>query len=112
MSIISSSALQLAVGAAATDKKILPTDRQTTTETRAQLEDVAEQFEALFVKTILSSARSAKLSDSLLNSEGQKTFNSMIDTEYADALAQHESLGIAEALVRQFQDRVVNGDKE
>ena len=112
MSIISSSALQLAVGAAATDKKILPTERQTTTETRAQLEDVAEQFEALFVKTILSSARSAKLSDSLLNSEGQKTFNSMIDTEYADALAQHESLGIAEALVRQFQDRVVNGDKE
>ena len=112
MSIISSSALQLVVGAAATDKKILPTERQTTTETRAQLEDVAEQFEALFVKTILSSARSAKLSDSLLNSEGQKTFNSMIDTEYADALAQHESLGIAEALVRQFQDRVVNGDKE
>ena len=112
MSIISSSALQFAVGAAATDKKILPTERQTTTETRAQLEDVAEQFEALFVKTILSSARSAKLSDSLLNSEGQKTFNSMLDTEYADALAQHESLGIAEALVRQFQDRVVNGDKE
>jgi flagellar protein FlgJ len=36
----------------------------------------------------------------------------MLDTEYADALAKHEALGIAEALVRQFQDRVVNGDKE
>ena len=110
MGTISSTALQLAVGAAATGEKVLPIERQKTTETRAQLEVVAEKFEALFVKTILSSARSAKLSDPVLNSEGQKTFNSMLDTEYADALAKHEALGIAEALVRQFQDRVVDGD--
>jgi flagellar protein FlgJ len=112
MSTVSSTSFQFAVGAAATGEKALPIDRQKTTETRAQLEDVAEKFEALFVKTILSSARSAKLSDPLLNSEGQKTFNSMLDTEYADALAKHEALGIAEALVRQFQDRVVDGDTE
>ena len=98
MSTISSTALQFAVGAAATGEKALPIERQKTTETRAQLEEVAEKFEA-------------QLSDPLLNSEGQKTFNSMLDTEYADALAQHESLGIAEALVRQFQNRVVDGDK-
>lgn len=112
MSTISSTPLQFAVGVAATGEKALPIERQKTTETRAQLEEVAEKFEALFVKTILSSARSAKLSDPLLNSEGQKTFNSMLDTEYADALAKHEALGIAEALVSQFQDRVVDGDTE
>ena len=53
MSTISSTALQFAVGAAATGEKALPIERQKTTETRAQLEEVAEKFEALFVKTIL-----------------------------------------------------------
>lgn len=76
----------------------------------AQLDDVAGQFEALFVKSILSSARSAKLADPLLNSEGSKTFLSMLDQEYATALTQRESLGIAEALVRQFQPSVGSKD--
>ncbi len=74
------------------------------------LDDVADQFEALFVKSILSSARSAKLADPLLNSEGSKTFLSMLDQEYATALAKRESLGIAEALVRQFQPSVESKD--
>jgi len=42
--------------------------------------------------------------------EGLKTFNSMLDQEYATALSQRESLGIADALVRQFQHRVSDGD--
>lgn len=74
-----------------------------------KLEDVADEFEALFVKSILSSARSAKLADPLLNSEGSKTFLSLLDQEYATALARRESLGIAEGLVRQFQR---SGDSE
>ena len=76
----------------------------------AKLEDVADQFEALFVQSILSSARSAKLADPLLNSEGSKTFLSMLDQEYATFLAQRESLGIAEALVQQFQPSVESKD--
>jgi flagellar protein FlgJ len=34
----------------------------------------------------------------------------MLDQEYATALSQRESLGIADALVRQFQHRVSDGD--
>lgn len=83
-----------------------------TLETQAQLEAVAEQFEAIFVKSILSSARAAELSDPLLNTEGEETFTQMLDAAYADAMAQKESLGIADAIVRQFQDRVRNGDAE
>jgi len=112
MNTISSTAINFSVGAAAHGEKSMPLDRNEALETREQLVEVAEQFEALFVKTILSSARSAQLSDPLLNSEGQKTFNQMLDTEYADALAQRESLGIADALVRQFENRVLNGDIE
>ena len=77
---------------------------------RDKLEEVAGQFEALFVKSILSSARSAQLADPLLNSEATKTFNSMLDQEYATALSKRETLGIADALVVQFQHRVSDGD--
>jgi flagellar protein FlgJ len=112
MNTISSTSINFSVGAAAHGEKSMPLGRETTLETREQLEKVAEKFEALFVKTILSSARSAQLSDPLLNNEGQKTFNQMLDTEYAGALAQRESLGIADALVRQFENRVLNGDVE
>jgi flagellar protein FlgJ len=77
---------------------------------KVKLEDVADEFEALFVKSILSSARSAKLADPLLNSEGSKTFLSLLDQEYATALARRESLGIAEGLVRQFQRSGVSED--
>lgn len=112
MTSISSSALNLAVDAAFQSERSKSLKHDPTLETQAQLAAVAEQFEAIFVKAILSSARSAELSDPLLNSEGQKTFNQMLDAEYADSLAQKESLGIADAIVRQFQNRVRNGDAE
>ncbi|WP_439143607.1 rod-binding protein [Planktotalea sp.] len=107
MTTISSTVLKMASGPAASAAKPLvaagPSERE-------KLGEVAEQFEALFVKSILSSARSAQLADPLLNNEGLKTFNSMLDQEYATALSQRESLGIADALVRQFQHRVSDGD--
>jgi flagellar protein FlgJ len=106
MTTISSTALKMAAGPAANADSLMakgPTDRQ-------KLSEVSEQFEALFVKSILSSARSAQLADPLLNNEGLKTFNSMLDQEYATALSKRESLGIADALVRQFEHRVSDGD--
>lgn len=106
MTEISSTALAMAVNASA------QTDHSKSYEMSqdSKLEDVADQFEALFVKSVLSSARSAKLADSLLNNEGSKTFLSMLDQKYATALAQRESLGVAEALVRQFQPLVDSKD--
>ena len=106
MTTISASDLKLAVGPAAQADALQA--RQSSGQ--QQLSEVAEQFEALFVKSILSSARSAQLADPLLNSGGLKTFNSMLDQEYATALSKRESLGIADALVRQFEHRVSNGD--
>lgn len=106
MTDISSTTLAMAVSAASqAESRKGPGVSQGT-----KLEDVADQFEALFVQSILSSARSAKLADPLLNSEGSKTFLSMLDQEYATSLAQRESLGIAEALVRQFQPSVESKD--
>ena len=106
MTTISSTALKMAAGPAANATSLIgngPSGRE-------KLGEVAEQFEALFVKSILSSARSAQLADPLFNNEGLKTFNSMLDQEYATALSQRESLGIADALVRQFEYRVSDGE--
>jgi len=112
MNLISPSALNLAVDAALQGEQSKALKGDATLETPEQLAAVAEQFEAIFVKAILSSARSAELSDPLLNSEGQKTFTQMLDAEYAGALAKRESLGIADAIVRQFQNRVRIGDAD
>lgn len=110
MNSISSSAFNLATDAAFQSDQSKAATSDARLGTPAELAAVAEQFETIFVKAILSSARSAELSDPLLNSEGQKTFTQMLDAEYAGALAQRESLGIADAIVRQFQHRVRNGD--
>lgn len=107
MSTISTSAMKMAVGASAQAEHMRNTQSQGDQPSDHQkLAEVANQFEALFVKAFLSSARSAQLADSLLNNEGSRTFNSMLDSEYANALAQRESLGIADGLVNQFKDRV------
>ncbi|WP_292287492.1 rod-binding protein [Marivita sp.] len=106
MTDISSTALAMTVSTSGQAER----GKSPGTSQDTKLDDVANQFEALFVKSILSSARSAKLADPLLNSEGSKTFLSMLDQEYATALAKRESLGIAEALMRQFQPSVDSED--
>ena len=67
------------------------------------LKQVAERFEALFIQQILKQARSAKLADDLLGGEAVDTYTSMLDQERAEKLASNVNLGIAEALVAQFE---------
>jgi flagellar protein FlgJ len=68
-----------------------------------ELRDVAEQFEALFIHQILKQGRSAKLAEDLLGGEATDTYNNMLDQERANKLATSVNLGIAEALIAQFQ---------
>lgn len=68
-----------------------------------ELRDVAEQFEALFIHQILKQGRSAKLAEDLLGSEATDTYKNMLDQERANKLAKTVNLGIAEALIAQFQ---------
>ena len=69
----------------------------------SDLKQVAERFEALFIQQILKQARSAKLADDLLGGEAVDTYTSMLDQERAEKLASNVNLGIAEALVAQFE---------
>ena len=71
-------------------------------EKDADLENVAQEFESLFVYQLLKSARKAKLSESLFSNQGSETYESLLDQEYSKKLSKNHSFGIAEALLRQF----------
>ena len=68
----------------------------------ADLREVAEQFEAIFINQILKQSRETKLADDLFGSSATSTYEQLLDTETSEKIASHVNLGIADALVRQF----------
>ena len=69
---------------------------------RAKLKAVAQQFEAVFLRQIMSSMRSASLGDGLLDSSSSDQFRDMSDARTADAMAEKGAIGIADMLLKQF----------
>jgi peptidoglycan hydrolase FlgJ len=69
---------------------------------RAKLKAAAQQFEAVFLRQIISSMRSASLGDGLLDSSSSDQFREMSDARTADAMAQKGAIGIADMLLKQF----------
>ena len=69
---------------------------------QATLEGIAEEFEAMFINQMLKQARDSKLSDALFSSDEEDNFGTMLDQERSRSLAVNLDLGIADALVRQF----------
>ena len=70
------------------------------------LEQVAQEFESLFVHQMLKSARNAKLAESIFHNDAQDTYQTLLDQEYSKSLAKNHNFGIAESLVRQFGNHV------
>ena len=66
------------------------------------LQEAAEQFEAIFLNEFIKQARKAKLADDILGSDAQDTYQDMMDRELSTQLAGRVNRGIAEALVRQL----------
>lgn len=73
----------------------------------SDLEDVAKEFESLFVYQMLKQARQSKLADGIFSSEAQETFQNMLDIEYSQILSNKNNFGIANALIKQFQSHVL-----
>jgi len=66
------------------------------------LHTAAEQFEAIFIQTLLKQARQSKLADDILGSSAGDNYIEMLEQERAKSMAENMNLGIAEALVKQF----------
>ena len=76
-----------------------------TPDMNADLREVAEQFEAIFINQFLAQSRKTKLADDLFGNKGTETYNSLLDQERAQQLANSVDLGIADALVRQLSGK-------
>ena len=71
---------------------------------REKLAQAAKQFEAIFVRQMLASARAAKLGgeDALFGGQGLDTFRQMQDEHFADIAAGNGALGFAKSLETQL----------
>lgn len=69
----------------------------------AALREVAGQFEALFLQTLLKNMREASLGDPLFgDSDQHKMFQGMMDQQLSLEMASGKGIGLAEMLVRQL----------
>ena len=67
------------------------------------LREVAGQFEALFIQTLMKNMREASLGDPLLGSSDQhEMYQEMMDQQLAVEMASGKGIGLADMLVRQL----------
>ena len=69
------------------------------------INEVASQFEALFVQQMMKSMRDAVPKSDLMNSDHLDTYQAMADQQMALSLSQQGGIGIARMLVTQMQTR-------
>ena len=62
------------------------------------LKVAGQKFEAVFTGMMLKSMRQAKLADPLFDSKAIDTFSEMQDARVAQAMAEHQPLGIGRAM--------------
>ena len=67
------------------------------------LASVADQFEAIFIESLLKQARESKLSQGLFDTSSDDTFVEMFDKEMANSTSQSVDIGIAQAIVQQMR---------
>lgn len=68
-----------------------------------ELEQVAEEFETLFVSQMLKQAYKSKLHKGIFDSSENETFQSLLNQELGRKIATNSNFGIADALKMQFK---------
>lgn len=71
----------------------------------AALKEVAQKFEAIFVNMLLKNMRSGNdvIGGGLFSSSQTKQYQDMMDSQMAQTLAKTGGIGIADALIREYQ---------
>lgn len=69
---------------------------------QAELRKAAESFEAIFLRQMIGTMRSATKGDTLLGSDAGNQFRDLMDSRIADDMADKHSFGIAEMVLKQF----------
>jgi flagellar protein FlgJ len=69
---------------------------------KAAIRETAKQFEALFMQQLMKSMREATVSSGMLDNEGTKLGNEMLDSQYAAKMSGLPG-GLADAIARQLE---------
>lgn len=80
-----------------------PTGGEANTQRRQELRQAAQAFEAVFIRQLIGSMRSARLADDMFGSQATEQFRDMADARLADSMSQQGTFGIAELLTAQFE---------
>ncbi len=71
----------------------------------ARLTQACRDFEAIFIETVLKSARAGLPKDGLFSSHEQEIVSGMLDAEMARAMSQGRGIGLAEFIRRDIMGR-------
>jgi Rod binding domain-containing protein len=78
---------------------------EATANPNVAIEEVAAQFESLFLQQMLKSMRDATVKSDLFDSNQIETYQSMADQQLALQLAEQGGIGLARMMVEQMQTR-------
>ena len=78
---------------------------EATKNPNAALEEVAAQFESIFLQQMLKSMRDATTKSDLFDSSQMDTYQSMADQQLAVQLSEQGGIGLARMMVEQMQTR-------
>ena len=78
---------------------------EATKNPNAALEEVAAQFESIFLQQMLKSMRDATVKSDLFDSSQMDTYQGMADQQLAVQLAEQGGIGLARMMVEQMQTR-------
>ena len=78
---------------------------EATKNPNAALEDVAAQFESIFLQQMLKSMRAATVKSGLFESSQMETYQGMADQQLAVQLSEQGGIGLARMMVEQMQTR-------
>ena len=83
---------------------------EATKNPNAALEEVAAQFESIFLQQMLKSMRDATVKSDLFDSSQMDTYQNMADQQLAVQLAEQGGIGLARMMVEQMQTRGLVGE--
>ena len=69
------------------------------------IKEAARQFESMFAQMMLKSMREASFKSDLVESNAMDTYQGMYDKELANQMSKRGTLGIADMLVRNFEQQ-------
>ena len=74
-------------------------------DAKGAMRETAQQFEALFLQMIMKSMRESIVKSELSESNTMETFEGMFDKEVSVQLAKKNSVGLADMLVKNFEQQ-------